>query len=196
VGGAVLTCGLLAGCAPQPAPTVIRTDPARLVLTLSELPYPGFQVAAATPDSGRRSNRAEAGGSPAVLHRLEQEGRTTGYSATYTRAVQIASAVGPVVIQSVATAYRTDGDATAALGRDAAGLAGAGDTRLSAGRVGQAAVAFTSQRSAAQVTYAQYVVEWRELNVVNAVVVEGNALTLDLGYALTLARLQQRGEHP
>ncbi len=197
VGGAVLTCGLLTACATHPAvPAPIRTDPERLVLTLDELPYPGFQVETATPDTGRRSNRAVAAGSATLLAALRREGRVTGYVADFVRPVAPAQAVGPVLIQSAATTFRTAAAAAADLRRASAALTQAGDTALSAGHLGQAAIAFTVQRAAAQVTYAQYVVEWRDLNVVNAVSIEGDALSLDLGYAITLARLQQRLERP
>ncbi len=192
--GALLTCGLLAGCASQGAAPVIRTDPARLVLSLGQLPYPGFQLETATPGTGRRSNPAVAGGSPAALRTLERQGRITGYTRDFDRPVLVSAAVGPVIIQSVATQYRTAAEAAAALGRAAAGLVAAGDTQLSAGRVGQAALAFTGQRTAAGVTYGEYIVEWREHNILNGIVIEGNALGLDVGYALTLARVQDRNE--
>ncbi|HUY96218.1 MAG TPA: hypothetical protein VMW47_01085 [Verrucomicrobiae bacterium] len=196
-GGAILTCGLLAACGPRsvPLPTV-RTHPAQLVLTLAELPYPGFQAEPATPGAGPRSNRTVAGGSREQLATLRRQGRVTGFVADFSRPVSVAQAVGPVVIQSGATVYRTGADARAALDRAAAALTAVGDTQVSTGRLGQAAVAFSSQRTAVQVTYEQYAVEWRQANVLNSVVVEGNAQTLDLGYALSLARLQQRQQRP
>ncbi|MGH7759181.1 MAG: hypothetical protein ACREN7_07705, partial [Candidatus Dormibacteria bacterium] len=61
-------------------------------------------------------------------------------------------------------------------------------------RLGQEVRAFTAIRSLDQTSYESFVVEWRQDNVDNEIRIAGNAATLDLNYALTLARLQQRTE--
>ncbi len=103
-------------------------------------------------------------------------------------------AVGPLAIASAATVFRTVSGARAGFRQAVQAATRSGATALSTGPLGDQAAAFTTQRQAQGLTFAQFVVRWRQSNVVNAIVIEGNAFGLDLGYAMRLARLQEGHE--
>ncbi|MGH7641324.1 MAG: hypothetical protein ACREOL_10550 [Candidatus Dormibacteria bacterium] len=117
-----------------------------------------------------------------------------GFVATFVREVSPQQVVGPVVIASSATTYASARGASSGLQDRGSELQDQGWQSVSTGRLGQEVRAFTAIRSLDQTSYESFVVEWRQDNVDNEIRIAGNAATLDLNYALTLARLQQRTE--
>jgi len=146
------------------------------------------------PAAGAYSNRRVAHGSAATLRQLEQEGRLEGYQADFVRQTNPQDAVGPLAIASAATVFRTVAGARAGFRQAVRAAAVPGATALSTGPLGDQAAGFMSERQAQGLTFAEFVVQWRQRNVVNAIVIEGNALGMDLGYAMRLARLQEGRE--
>lgn len=164
------------------------------MLTLSQLPYPGFVVEKGANTTGFISNKRMAAGRASVLRQEQAQGRRTGYTATFDRAVSPQQVVGPVVIASSAETYGATSGAGRAFGAAGKLLTGTGWQRVSTGQVGQQTAGFTETKELDQVEYQSFVLEWRQANILNQVRIAGNAATLDLTYALTLARLQQRAE--
>jgi len=183
---------VLVGCGSSPA--LIRISPQALVLRLSQLPYPGFVKEKGSSNSGVISNKKVAGGAPAVLRRIQAQGRESGYIATYDREVSPQEVVGPVVIESAAVTYKTAAGAASGFALEKKALASASWEQVSTGKLGEQAVAFTETKEVDQTEYQSFVLDWRQANVVNEIRIAGNAATLDLTYALTLARVQQRTE--
>ncbi len=181
---------LLAGCGP--AGPIIHEPPRELVLTVGEIPYPGFVVEHGSPSAGVYSDRRAAAGDRAVLRRLEAAGRISGYEADFTRSISPQQAVGPVVIESSAATYTTAAGAATGLEVVAQQARAAGGVQISTGQLGDQAVGFVLQKQFAGTSYEAFVVAWRQDNVVGGIQIEGNAATLDVNYAVTLARLQQR----
>jgi hypothetical protein len=188
--GALATA--LVGCGTSAAP--ITTSPQNLVLTLSQLPYPSFVVENGSKSTGFISNTQAASGSASLLRRYRQEGRQSAYLATFDREVSPQQVIGPVVIESSAVVYGSDAGAVEGFAASRGELAQSGWLEVSTGALGQQAVGFTQSKEADQTEYQSFVVSWREENVVSQIRIAGNAATLDLSYALTLARVQQRRE--
>lgn len=183
------TGALLAGCGP--AGPLIHKPPKDLVLTVGELPYPGFVVEQGSPSAGVYSDRRAAAGNRDLLRKLESAGRITGYEADFTRSISPQQAVGPVVIESSAATYRSAAGAATGLQVVVQQARGAGGVQISTGSLGNQAVGFTLQKQFNGTTYEAFVVAWRQKNVVAGIQIEGNAATLDVTYAITLAQLQQ-----
>jgi hypothetical protein len=193
VGTLAVGCGAgaaLAGCGP--AGSVIHKPPQDLVLTVAEIPYPGFVVEQGAPSAGVYSDRRAAAGNRVWLRRLESAGRITGYQADFTRSLSPQQAVGPVVIESSAATYTTAAGARTGLEVLAQQARSAGGVQISTGHLGDQAVGFMLQKQFAGTSYEAFVVAWRQDNVVAGIQIEGNAATLDVNYAVTLAQLQQR----
>ncbi|MGH7643746.1 MAG: hypothetical protein ACRENX_12195 [Candidatus Dormibacteria bacterium] len=102
--------------------------------------------------------------------------------------------IGPVVVASSATTYSSITGAVSGFSLTTRQLGKAGWDQVSTGSLGAEAVAFTETKALDQTEYQSFVLEWRQANVVNQIRIAGNAATLDLAYALTLARVQQRAE--
>jgi hypothetical protein len=186
-----LSTGLVA-CATSVSP--IAASPRNLVLTLSQLPYPGFVVEIGSKNTGFISNTQAAAGSASLLHRYRQEGRKNAYLATFVREVSPQQVIGPVVVESSAVVYGSAAGAAEGFAVGKGDLARGGWLEVSTGALGQEAAAFTQTKEADGTEYQSFAVSWRQENVVNEVRIAGNAATLDLNYALTIARAQQRGE--
>jgi len=180
----------LAGCGNSSAP--ITASPRTLVLTLLQLPYAGFTIENGSKSTGFISNKTAAGGQGAALRRFEAEDRKSAYLATFIREVSPQEVVGPVVIASSAVLYGSISGASSGFTAASKQLGQTGWQHVSTGPLGDQAAGFTESRMANQVDYQSFVIDWRQSNVVNQVRIAGNAATLDIGYALTLARIQQR----
>lgn len=195
MGGALAAGGcassLLGGCAGAPA-SPIRRPVTDLVLTVGSLPFPGFVVERGSPSAGYYSNQRLAGHDTALLRALESAGRITGFEADFDRAASPQQAVGPVVIESSAATYRTAAGAATGLGLVAKQARADGGTQISTGKLGDGGIGFSLQKQFAGTSYEAFIVAWRQNNVVGGIQIEGNAATLDISYALTLADLQQR----
>ncbi len=190
----MLIAGLAAALSSCGGAASISGAPKGFVLTLSQLPYPGFVAEAGASATGVVSNRRMADGSSAALTRLEREGRETGYTATFDRQVSPQEVVGPVVIQSTVSRFSSGGGARQELSYLGRALDAEGWEQVSTGSLGQAAAAFTQVKALDDTEYQSFVVNWVEDNLLNQVRIAGNAATLDLSYALAVARVQQRHE--
>ena len=183
---------MLVGCASSPA--LIKSSPKALVLTLSQLPYSGFVVEKGSKADGFISNSEAAGGDASLLRRYQTEGRQSAYLVTFVREVSPQTVVGPVVIESSAVLYTSASGAASGFVEEKKQLGQAGWVEVSTGRLGAEAVAFTESKALDQTQYQSFVLDWRQANVVNQIHIAGNAATLDLNYALSLARVQQRAK--
>jgi len=183
---------MLVGCGG--APSNLHGSPRSLVLSLSQLPYPGFVAEKGRANNGVISNKAAAGGDRSVLRQYQNEQRESAYVATFIREVSPQEVVGPVVIGSSAVKYESAAGASGGFTLAKQQLDATGWTQVSTGSLGAEAVAFTESKALDQIQYQSFVIEWRQANVVNQVRIAGNAATLDLNYALTLARVQERRE--
>lgn len=181
---------LLGGCGSPPA--TVRGPVQELPLTVQQIPFPGFEVEPHSPHAGYYSNRRLAAGSASQLRALNSAGRESGFERDFSRAASPVQAVGPVVIESSASLYRTGSGAARGLQLLARQLKSGGATAISTGAVGQATLGFLLQKPVNGVAYDAYIVAWRQDNAVAVVQAEGNAATMDIQYALRLARLQQR----
>jgi hypothetical protein len=182
----------LAGCGSSAA--LIRSSPKTLVLHLSQLPYPGFVVETGKGTNGFISNKTAAAGDRALLRRYASEDRQTAYLATFDREVSPQEVIGPVVIESSAIRYGSASGAAGGFVEARSQLAQDGWTEISTGSLGAESFGFTETKALDQTEYQSFVVDWRQDNVVNQIRIAGNAATMDLTYALTLARVQQRSE--
>jgi hypothetical protein len=189
VGSVAIT---LVGCGSTPA--LINSSPKTLVLRLSQLPYPGFVAETGSGTNGFISNKKAAGNNHALLRTYTREARQTAYLATFDREVSPQEVVGPVVIESSAVRYGSEPGAADGLAEAKTQLAKSGWTEISTGSLGAQSFGFTETKALDQTEYQSFVVDWRQANVVNQIRVAGNAATMDLTYALTLARVQQRAE--
>lgn len=161
---------------------------------MSQLPYPGFVVEKGSTDTGVISNKAAAQGEASTLRQFEAQGRQSSYVATFDREVSPQEVVGPVVIASSAVTYESASGAASGFAMEKKKLGQTGWEQVSTGTLGEQAVAFTETKDLQQTEYQSFVLDWRQANVVNEIRIAGNAATLDLTYALALARVQQRTE--
>lgn len=129
-----------------------------------------------------------------MLRKYQAQGRKSAYIATFEREVSPQEVVGPVVIESSAVTYQTTAGAAGGFAQEKSQLGTSGWEAVSTGTLGDQAVAFTETKAVDQTEYQSFVLEWRQANVVNEIRIAGNAATLDLAYALTLGRVQQRAE--
>jgi hypothetical protein len=182
----------LVGCGTNPG--LIQSSPKALVLHLSQLPYPGFVVETGKGTNGFISNKSAAAGDRALLRRYASEGRQTAYLATFERQVSPQEVIGPVVIESSAVRYASATGAIGGFAEARSQLAQGGWTEISTGSLGAQSFGFTETKALDQTEYQSFAVDWRQGNVVNQIRIAGNAATMDLSYALILARVQQRAE--
>lgn len=182
---------MLGGCGTAPA-RLIKAPLKDLVLTVAQIPYPGFVVEQGSSSAGYYSNQRTAGKDAALLRELQRAGREEGYEVDFNRSPSPQQAVGPVVIESSAAIYHSASGAAQGLRLVGEQALAAGETAVSTGRLGDQALAFMEVRQFEGTSYEAYVVTWREANVVAAIQVEGNAATLDIQYAIALATIQQR----
>lgn len=144
--------------------------------------------------NGFISNKTAAAGNHALLRTYARESRQSAYLATFQREVSPQEVVGPVVIESSAVRYAAERGAADGLAEAKTQLVKSGWTEISTGALGAQSFGFTETKALDQTEYQSFVVDWRQANVVNQIRVAGNAATMDLNYALTLARVQQRAE--
>lgn len=182
----------LVGCGSTPA--LIKSSPKALVLRLSQLPYPGFVVETGSGTNGFISNKTAAGGNRALLRTYAHEDRKSAYLASFEREVSPQEVIGPVVIESSAVRYGSAAGAAGGFAEAKTQLAKSGWTEISTGGLGAQSFGFTETKALDDTEYQSFVVDWRQANVVNQIRIAGNAATMDLTYALTLARVQQRAE--
>ncbi|MGC8472960.1 MAG: hypothetical protein ACP5PW_00935 [Candidatus Dormibacteria bacterium] len=185
-----LAAGVVAGCAT--APVMIRGPVQDLPLTVQEIPFPGFEVEANSPSAGYYSNSRLAAGDAATLSALDRAGRLSGYERDFARAASPVQAVGPVVIESSASLFRTASGATKGLALLGQALVRAGGTPISTGQVGQEVLGYVIQKQLNGVAYDSFVVLWRQENAVGVVLAAGNAATMDVQYAVQLAQIAER----
>jgi hypothetical protein len=171
---------------------MIRGPVEDLPLTVQEIPFPGFEVEANSPSAGFYSNSRLAAGDVATLAALRRAGRLGGYERDFSRAVSPVQAVGPVVIESSASLFRTGSGAAQGLALLGAELVRAGGTPISTGQVGQAVLGYVIQKQLDGVAYDSFVVLWRQDNAVGVILAAGNAATMDVQYAVQLAQLAER----
>jgi hypothetical protein len=180
---------VLGGCSVISS-TLVKAPVKDLVLTVAEIPYPGFVVEHGSASAGYYSDARVAGKDKALLDELRKAGRDSGYEADFDRDASPVAAIGPIVIESSASIYSTATGAEAGLRLvDQQTLAG-GASAISTGTIGQQTFGFTSTEPLDGTTYEAFVVAWREDNVVAGIEIEGNAATLDIQYATSLAKLQ------
>ncbi len=185
-----LAAGAVAGCAAAPA--MIRGPVEDLPLTVQEIPFPGFEVEANSPSAGFYSNSRLAAGDAATLAALRRAGRVDGYERDFSRAASPVQAVGPVVIESSTSLFRTASGAAQGLSLLGRGLVRAGGTPISTGQVGQEVLGYVIQKQLNGVAYDSFVVLWRQANAVAVVLAAGNAATMDVQYAVQLAQIAER----
>lgn len=173
---------------------MIHSSPRSLVLTLSQLPYPGFIAENGAKNTGVISNKTAAGGETSLLHKFQSEDRQSSYVASFDREVSPQEVIGPVLIESSAVTYGSPSGATSGFTLQKHQLIATDWTQVSVGTLGQQAAAFTETKAVDSTEYQSFIVEWRQENVVDQIRIAGNAATLDISYALTLARVQQRHE--
>jgi hypothetical protein len=171
---------------------VVHAPVKDLVLTVAEIPYPGFVVEKGAASSGYYTDSRVAGKDKTMLQGLRKAGRQQGYEAAFDRAASPVEAVGPVVIESSASTYLTSTGAAEGLRLVDKQTVAGGASEISTGSVGAKTFGFNSSKQLDGTTYEAFVVSWREANVVAGVEIEGNAATLDIQYAITLARVQER----
>ena len=171
---------------------MIRGPVEDLPLTVQEIPFPGFEVEANSPSAGYYSNARLAAGDAATLSALQRAGRLSGYERDYSRAASPVQAVGPVVIESSASLFRTAAGATEGLALLGRALVRAGGTPISTGQVGQEVLGYVIQKQLNGVAYDSFVVLWRQDNAVGVVLAAGNAATMDVQYAVQLAQIAER----
>jgi hypothetical protein len=145
-------------------------------------------------NNGVISNKKAAGGEASVLRQYQAQGRQTSYIATFDREVSPQEVIGPVVIESYAVTYQSASGAASGFAQARKVLGSTGWEQVSTGTLGEQATAFSETKEVDQTEYQSFVLDWRQANVLNEIRIAGNAATLDLTYALTLARVQQRGE--
>ncbi|MFZ0168511.1 MAG: hypothetical protein WAL64_03690 [Candidatus Dormiibacterota bacterium] len=144
--------------------------------------------------TGVISNKTAAAGNHALLRTYAREGRQSAYQATFQREVSPQEVIGPVVIESSAVRYGSEAGASDGFAEAKRQLTKSGWSQISTGSLGAQSFGFTETKALDQTEYQSFVVDWRQANVVNQIRVAGNAATMDLTYALTLARVQQRAE--
>lgn len=181
---------VLGGCAVISG-GLVKAPVRDLVLTVAEIPYPGFVVEHGAATAGYYNNARVAGTDKILLDELRKAGRDSGYEADFDRDASPVAAIGPVVIESSASTYSTAMGAVAGLKLVYQQTVASGASAISTGTIGQQTFGFTSTKPLDGTTYEAFVVAWREDNVVAGIEIEGNAATLDVQYATTLAKLQE-----
>ena len=172
-----LVAALLAGCSGGP-PAVPASAMSRLVLQPGDVPQGLEQF-----DEGRQANVDQPGGARAAADRF---GRLGGWKSRYRRTGSAATA-GPLVVESRADVFESDGgakDELEAISADAQGKATDVD-------VGDDGVAITTVQPAFPRPLRIHVVAWRHDNAVGVVTVHGFK-SVSVQQTLALARKQER----
>ena len=176
-------CGDSTASAGQPLRTA---DPAHYLVKLSDLPSPDFTVN--TP--AHAADAAELAGNNATRAvRLTQDGVQAGAMVRYFRAVDLATANGPIDVVNTIERFATAAGAGAAYHADVQDLdAPTGAAPISTGGLGDEAHAVSLVRAATSgVQAVQITLEWRVANVVNILVLRGRYGGTRLDDALVLA---------
>jgi hypothetical protein len=165
----------------------LRTgDPAHYLVKLTDLPSPGFTII--TP--AHAADAAELAGNNATRAvRLTQEGVQAGAAVRYFRAIDLATANGPIDVVNTVERFATASGAGAAYLADVKDLdAFTGAAPVSTGGLGDEAHAVSVVRTAASgVQAVQITLEWRVANLVNIIVVRGRYGGTRLDDSLVLA---------
>jgi hypothetical protein len=195
VAGALVAVGcsasaVLGGCSVISG-SLVKAPVKDLVLTVAEIPYPGFVVEHGSATAGYYSDARVAGKDKTLLAELRKAGRESGYEADFDRDASPVAAIGPIVIESSATTFSSTAGAASGLNLIDQQTVAGGASAISTGTIGQQTFGFTSTKPLDGTTYEAFVIAWREDNVVAGIEIEGNAATLDVQYATTLAKLQE-----
>jgi hypothetical protein len=165
----------------------LRTgDPAHYLVNLNDLASPGFTIN--TP--AHAADAAELASNNATRAvRLTQDGLQAGAAVRYFRAVDLATANGPIDVVNTVERFATASGAGAAYMADVKDLDSVtGAAPVSTGGLGDEAHAVSLVRTAASgVQAVQITLEWRVANLVNIIVVRGRYGGTRLDDSLVLA---------
>lgn len=185
---------LLAGCSGAgAAETHINGDPMHYLLTIDQVLTPDFMVyeGAHAVDA----TTIAAGDQPQV-ERLTANGLQAAASIRFFRQVDFATSDGPIDVISTVERFATTAGATTVYQADIARHdAGAGETPISTGALGDAAHADSVVKTTdGGLQAVQITLEWRTANVVNVIVMRGRYGGSRLDDALLLAHRQATNE--
>jgi hypothetical protein len=179
---------VLSGCGSSAAagPSLSTGDPAHYLVKLSDLPSPDFTVDQAA-HAADAAELAHENATRAV--RLTQDGLQAGAAVRYFRAVDLATANGPIDVVNTVERFATAAGAGTAYATDVQDLdAAVGAAPISTGGLGDEAHAVSLVRTASSgVQAVQITLEWRVANVVNILVLRGRYGGARLDDALVLA---------
>ena len=165
----------------------LRTgDPVHYLVKLSDLPSPGFTINA----PAHAADAAELASNNATRAvRLTQDGLQAGGAERYFRAVDLATANGPIDVVNTVERFATATGASVAYMADVKDLDSvAGAAPVSTGGLGDEAHAVSVVRTAASgVQAVQITLEWRVANLVNIIVLRGRYGGTRLDDGLVLA---------
>jgi hypothetical protein len=168
---AALVALTVTGCAGAAASPTLGAQPTHYLVTLDQLPAPGFTV---TEPTHGETVAALAGGDPALAAALRSAGLTASARARFSRTADVAIANGPIDIVETVAAFAGTGGAHQAFAAWAHQLDGvAGAVPMSAGGLGDEAHAVSVQRSDTGVQLVQITVLARVANDLDLVVVSG-----------------------
>ena len=185
--GLIACTALLSGCGSSASTgqSLSTGDPAHYLVKLSDLASPGFTI----DQPAHAADAAELAHENATraVH-LTQDGLQAGAAVRYFRAVDLATANGPIDVVSTVERFATTAGAATAYAADVQDLdAAAGAAAISTGGLGDEAHAVSLVRTASSgVQAVQITLEWRVANIVNILVVRGRygATRLDDGLVL------------
>jgi hypothetical protein len=153
---------------------------------LTDLPSPGFTII--TP--AHAADAAELAGNNATRAvRLTQDGLQAGAAVRYFRAIDLATANGPIDVVNTVERFASAAEAGTVYATDVQDLdAAVGAAAISTGGLGDEAHAVSLVRTAASgVQAVQITLEWRVANLVNIIVVRGRYGGTRLDDGLVLA---------
>jgi len=174
------------GSSASAGPSLSTGDPAHYLVKLSDLPSPDFTV----DQPAHAADAAELAHENATraVH-LTQDGLQAGAAVRYFRAVDLATANGPIDVVNTVERFATVAGAATAYAADVQDLdAAVGAAPISTGGLGDEAHAVSLVRTASSgVQAVQITLEWRVANVVNIIVLRGRYGGTRLDDALVLA---------
>ena len=174
------------GSSASAGPSLSTGDPAHYLVKLSDLPSPDFTV----DPPAHAADAAELAHENATraVH-LTQDGLQAGAAVRYFRAVDLATANGPIDVVNTVERFATVAGAATAYAADVQDLdAAVGAAPISTGGLGDEAHAVSLVRTASSgVQAVQITLEWRVANVVNVLVLRGRYGGTRLDDGLVLA---------
>jgi hypothetical protein len=174
------------GSSASAGPSLSTGDPAHYLVKLSDLPSPDFTV----DQPAHAADAAELAHENATraVH-LTQDGLQAGAAVRYFRAVDLATANGPIDVVNTVERFATVAGAATAYAADVQDLdAAVGAAPISTGGLGDEAHAVSLVRTASSgVQAVQITLEWRVANVVNVLVLRGRYGGTRLDDGLVLA---------